>query len=78
METQNKMLKAYLLNGGTITQPEATKLFGIGRLASRIYDLKEMGLNIESRFIFYTRKFDGKKTRIKNYYLKNNDEKNEK
>lgn len=66
--TQNKELKSYLLQGHKITQPEAMRNLLIGRLASRINDLRNMGLAIQDRFIEYQRA-DGKMTRIKEYWL---------
>lgn len=37
--TQCGVLIGYLVNGGSITNLEAVMKFGIGRLASRIYDI---------------------------------------
>ena len=39
--SQRRAIKELLLDGGTITQGEALKWFGCGRLASRIWELRE-------------------------------------
>ena len=46
--SQNKMIAAYLNEGHTLTQLEALPLFGCLRLASRIHDLREKGMDIVS------------------------------
>ena len=43
MESQNKMIKAHLESGQTITAVEALEKFQCFRLASRINDLKQSG-----------------------------------
>jgi hypothetical protein len=45
-DSQNALIKGWLLNGYTITQQEALNQFGCFRLAARISDLKDKGLNI--------------------------------
>lgn len=49
--TQCNMIADYLQKGYSITSLEALRLFGCMRLASRIYDLKERGLNIGKKII---------------------------
>lgn len=49
--TQCALIKDWLLKGNTITQVEALNMFGCFRLASRIHDLKERGLNIHKERI---------------------------
>lgn len=44
--SQNARIKSWLLQGHTLTSLEALNLFGCMRLASRIHDLRESGLNI--------------------------------
>ena len=61
MESQNKLIKKHLENGHTITAIERFKCF---RLASRITDLKQSGVPIESQFIELQ---NGK--RVKEYWL---------
>ncbi len=45
-ESQNKKIASYLKSGRSLTQDEAIKLFSCYRLASRIFDLREHGLDI--------------------------------
>ena len=45
-ESQNKMVAAWLNDGNSLTQMGALKMFGCFRLASRIFDLRERGMNI--------------------------------
>ena len=47
--SQCKRIAAWLKSGRTLTQLEALKLFGCFRLASRVFDLREKGLNIQKR-----------------------------
>ena len=51
MESQNKQIKSYLEQGNTITAITALEKFKCFRLASRITDLKESGMQIGSQFI---------------------------
>ena len=45
-ESQCQQIKAWLEQGNKLTQLDALNLFGCFRLASRIHDLRERGLNI--------------------------------
>lgn len=45
--TQNERLLNHLLTGKTITPLEALGVFGIYRLAARVYELKAKGHDIE-------------------------------
>ena len=47
--TQCKMIAAWLEGGSTITSLEALRKFGCMRLASRIWDLRESGMDIQKR-----------------------------
>jgi len=51
MESQNKMIKAHLESGKTITAIEALNEYHCFRLASRINDLKQSGFLVEKRMI---------------------------
>lgn len=51
MESQNKMIKAHLDSGKTITAIEALDQFKCFRLASRINDLKQSGYLVDKRMI---------------------------
>ena len=46
--SQNDDIESFLKKGRSITQVDALKLFGCFRLASRIYDLRERGLEIDA------------------------------
>lgn len=46
-QSQCQQIAAWLNNGNSITQLEALHLFGCFRLASRIHDLRERGMNIK-------------------------------
>jgi hypothetical protein len=45
-DSQNALIKGWLLNGYSLTQLEALNQFGCFRLAARIADLRDKGLNI--------------------------------
>lgn len=45
--TQNDMILEHLKRGDSITQMEATTLYGCTRLSGRIYDLRHMGHKIK-------------------------------
>lgn len=49
--TQCNMIAAWLGKGYSITSLEALEMFGCMRLASRIHDLKERGLNIGKKIV---------------------------
>lgn len=67
--TQNESLIAYFRAGHSITQLEALNRFGIGRLASRINDLKRKGFNI-TKVMVEVEKADGTTARVARYALK--------
>ena len=58
-ETQNKQIKAHLDEGKTLSPMEALKKFDSWRLSARIFDLKELGMNISTEMI--KDKFTGKR-----------------
>ena len=47
MTTQCERITAHLLKRGSITQQDATELYGIMRLGARIYDLRRRGHRID-------------------------------
>ena len=49
--TQCAQIKDWLLQGNKLTSLDALNLFGCMRLASRIHDLREKGLNIHTERI---------------------------
>lgn len=65
--TQCAMIREYLENGGSLTSLDALRLFGCMRLASRICDLRDKGMNIGKNTIVLPNK-----KRVCEYYLKTN------
>lgn len=65
--TQCLTLLKHLKAGRSITQLGALRLYGIGRLASRVHDLKSAGHNILSEFEDVPTKHG--KSRVKRYWL---------
>lgn len=43
---QSELVKRHLLEGRSISQLSALKLYGIGRLSARIYELRQAGMKI--------------------------------
>lgn len=74
METQTmthkKMLRQHLLNGGSITALEALRDFGCYRLASRISDLRNEGLNIDKTMEVSVSGITGKTIHFARYFLR--------
>jgi len=64
-DSQNALIKGWLLNGYSITQPEALNQFGCFRLAARIADLRDKGLNVVTDMVTLE---NGK--RVARYFLK--------
>jgi hypothetical protein len=50
-ESQNSLIKGWLLNGYSITQLEALNQFGCFRLAARIADLRDQGFKIDTKIV---------------------------
>jgi hypothetical protein len=50
-ESQNALIKGWLLNGYSITQLEALTKFGCFRLAARIANLRDQGFKIETKIV---------------------------
>lgn len=48
--TQIERILRHLQDGGTLTQAEAFQQYGIGRLSSRICELRKAGYPIEREF----------------------------
>ena len=64
-ESQVKAIIAHLSNrGNTITALNALQMFGCFRLASRIWDIKQRGIDVRDRYIETE---NGK--RIKQYWI---------
>lgn len=66
--TQNERVLEHLKEHGEITHLEAEHMYGIMRLASRIADLRGMGIPIESRMTKGKNRF-GEPTRFSTYYI---------
>jgi hypothetical protein len=64
-DSQNALIKGWLLNGYAITQLEALTQFGCFRLAARIADLRDKGLNVVTDMVMLE---NGK--RVARYFLK--------
>lgn len=64
-DSQNALIKGWLLNGYSITQLEALNQFGCFRLAARIADLRDQCLNVVTEIVTLE---NGK--RVARYYLK--------
>lgn len=63
-ESQNALIKGWLLNGHSITQLDALKMFGCFRLSARIANLREEGFDIITEMVSINDK------RVANYYIK--------
>ena len=66
--TQNQRILDYIQEFGSITQLEALRDLGVMRLASRISDMKSMGIPIVSTVETVKNRY-GEKTHIKRYRL---------
>jgi hypothetical protein len=63
-DSQNALIKGWLLNGHSITTLEALNMFGCFRLSARIANLKEQGLPVLAEMVLINDK------RVARYYLK--------
>ena len=50
-QTQRQKIKSWLEQGNTLTPLEALEKFGCFRLATRIFELKREGLNIDTKIV---------------------------
>jgi len=64
-QTQNRMIRAHLEDGNTITGLEAWRM-GVSSLPRRILDLKEAGYPIADRWV-EVRKANGELARVKEW-----------
>lgn len=67
-KSQRRQIFFHLLYGYRITGIGALTLFGCMRLGARIFELKELGIPIEDRFITVVGK-NGKTKRVKEYWI---------
>jgi hypothetical protein len=63
-DSQNALIKGWLLNGHSITTLEALNMFGCFRLSARIANLKDQGLPVVAEMVVINDK------RVARYYLK--------
>ena len=64
-ESQNALIKGWLLNGKSITPLDALNMFGCFRLSARIANLRDEGLPIVTDMVTINDK------RVARYYLSN-------
>jgi len=62
-ESQNALIKGWLLNGHSITALDALQMFGCFRLSARIANLREEGYDIVTEMVTINDK------RIARYYM---------
>ena len=62
-ESQNALIKGWLLNGYSITPMEALNMFGCFRLSARIANLREEGMLVVTDMVTINDK------RVARYYL---------
>lgn len=62
-DSQNALIKGWLLNGHSLTTLDALTMFGCFRLSARISNLKDQGMNIITEMVEVNDK------RIAKYYL---------
>ena len=55
--TQQTEILSHLLTRGSITPLDALALYGCFRLGARIFDLRRLGYNIETRFVGDKKKY---------------------
>jgi len=67
-QSQDSRVWEYLQTNGSITQLDAIIDLGVYRLASRIYNLKQMGVNISSKTINVENRF-GETCHVSEYRL---------
>lgn len=66
--SQRAEIRRYLEDGNSLTALQALNHFGCARLASRIDELRQAGLNIETRWLRVQNR-QGKWVRVAEYWL---------
>ena len=66
--TQRQQILRYLYDHDVITASEAERRLGVGRLASRIFELKKQGYPITRKMVEVVKR-DGTTTRVAAYHL---------
>lgn len=62
--SQNAKIRAWLLDGRSITSWDAIMMFGCTRLSARIWDIRDQGLDVKVR-----KKITPKGSYVAEYYL---------
>ena len=62
--SQNAKIRAWLMDGRSITSWDAIMMFGCTRLSARVWDLRDQGLDIKVR-----KKITAKGSYVAEYYL---------
>lgn len=70
--SQRAAIRTFLERGGTLTALQALNHFGCARLASRIDELRQAGMNIETHWLWVENRH-GKRVRVAEYRLAAND-----
>lgn len=70
--TQRAMIRRHLEAGNSLTALQALNHFGCARLASRIDELRQAGMNIETHWLQVQNR-QGKRVRVAEYRLAAND-----
>lgn len=73
MNTQCTEILEHLRKHGSISQAEAMQEYGIGRLASRVWDLRNQGYEIVTTIKYGINRY-GNKIHFGEYVLKENQE----
>lgn len=68
--TQSERILRHLQEGGTLTQAEAFLEYGVGRLSSRICELRRAGYPIRREFVTRKNRY-GEHTLFCKYWLEN-------
>lgn len=68
MKTQCDRILEAMKRGESVTQLDAWARFGISRLAARVKDLRDEGVEIHAEFVEVSNRF-GEKCRVKRYEL---------
>lgn len=66
--SQRAAIRAFLERGGALTALQALNHFGCARLASRIDELRQAGMNIETNWLWVENR-NGKRVRAAEYRL---------
>lgn len=70
--SQCQRLLQHMLSGEAFTQIKALTELGIGRLPSRIFELKEQGYQIKDHFVKVINRY-GEECQVKEYWLETNE-----